>query len=132
MCVIAEDLVCRACVEIRPGRATPADLEHFGGEAASGPLQPHSLQAFLGCPAHGGHNRFSCYGSRFAHEFLSRQVHDIQRHDPMLPWQNLSVRTDELKADIFNRVIGVIRGALVANIGAIVGAMFAVAKPVAH
>jgi hypothetical protein len=93
---------------------------------------PHSLQAFLGCPAHGGHNRFSCYGSRFAHEFLSRQVHDIQRHDPMLPWQNLSVRTDELKADIFNRVIGVIRGALVANIGAIVGAMFAVAKPVAH
>jgi hypothetical protein len=50
----------------------------------------------------------------------------------MLPWQNLSVRTDELKADIFNRVIGVIRGALVANIGAIVGAMFAVAKPVAH
>jgi hypothetical protein len=50
----------------------------------------------------------------------------------MLPWQNLSVRTDKFKADIFNHVFGVIRGALVANIVAIVGAMFAVAKPAGH
>jgi hypothetical protein len=132
VCVIAEDLVCRARVEIRQGRATPADLEHFGGEAASGLSPPHSLQAFLGCPAHRGRNRFSCYGSQFPHEFLGRQVLDVQRHDLMLPWQNLSVRTDKFKADIFNRVFGVIRGALVANIVAIVGAMFAVAKPAGH
>jgi len=50
----------------------------------------------------------------------------------MLPWQKLSVRTDALNGDIFNRVFGVIRGALVANIVAIVGAMFAVAKPAGH
>jgi DNA-binding transcriptional MerR regulator len=37
-----------------------------------------------------------------------------------------------MKADILNRVFGLILGALVANIVAIVGAMFAVAKLVAH
>jgi DNA-binding transcriptional MerR regulator len=37
-----------------------------------------------------------------------------------------------VKADILNRVFGMILGALVVNIVAIVGAMFAVAKLVAH
>jgi DNA-binding transcriptional MerR regulator len=37
-----------------------------------------------------------------------------------------------MKADILSRVFGLILGALVVNIVAIVGAMFAVAKPVAH
>jgi DNA-binding transcriptional MerR regulator len=37
-----------------------------------------------------------------------------------------------VKADILNRVFGMILGALVVNIVAIVGAMFAVAKRVAH
>jgi DNA-binding transcriptional MerR regulator len=37
-----------------------------------------------------------------------------------------------MKSDILSRVFGLILGALVVNIVAIVGAMFAVAKPVAH
>jgi ribosomal protein L29 len=37
-----------------------------------------------------------------------------------------------VKADILNRVFGMILGALVVNIIAVVGAMFAVAKLVAH
>jgi hypothetical protein len=37
-----------------------------------------------------------------------------------------------VKADILNRVFGMILGALIVNIVAIVGAMFAVAKLVAH
>ena len=45
-----------------------------------------------------------------------------------------AVRSDiaAVKADILNRVFGLILGALVVNIVAIVGAMFAVAKLVAH
>ncbi len=45
-----------------------------------------------------------------------------------------AVRSDisGVKADILNRVFGMILGTLVVNIVAIVGAMFAVAKLVAH
>jgi len=45
-----------------------------------------------------------------------------------------AIRADmgAMKADILNRVFGLILGALVVNIVAIVGAMFAVAKLVAH
>ncbi len=45
-----------------------------------------------------------------------------------------AIRADmgAMKADILNRVFGWILGALVVNIVAIVGAMFAVAKLVAH
>jgi DNA-binding transcriptional MerR regulator len=45
-----------------------------------------------------------------------------------------AVRSDimAVKADILNRVFGMILGTLVVNIVAIVGAMFAVAKLVAH
>jgi len=45
-----------------------------------------------------------------------------------------AVRSDiaAVKADILNRVFGMILGALVVNIIAVVGAMFAVAKLVAH
>ena len=45
-----------------------------------------------------------------------------------------AIRSDmgAMKADILNRVFGWILGALVVNIVAIVGAMFAVAKLVAH
>src|SRR5439155_17090329 len=45
-----------------------------------------------------------------------------------------AIRADigAMKADILNRVFGWIPGALVVNIVAIVGAMFAVAKLVAH
>jgi len=45
-----------------------------------------------------------------------------------------AIRSDmgAMKADILNRVFGLILGALVVNIVAIVGAMFAVAKLVAH
>jgi hypothetical protein len=41
--VIVENLVRRACIEIRQGRATPADLEDLRGEAASGLLPPKPL-----------------------------------------------------------------------------------------
>jgi hypothetical protein len=45
-----------------------------------------------------------------------------------------AIRADmgAMKADILSRVFGLILGALVVNIVAIVGAMFAVAKLVAH
>jgi len=45
-----------------------------------------------------------------------------------------AIRSDmgAMKADILNRVFGLILGALVVNIVAIVGAMFALAKLVAH
>ena len=45
-----------------------------------------------------------------------------------------AVRSDiaAVKADILNRVFGMILGALVVNIIAVVGAVFAVAKLVAH
>ena len=45
-----------------------------------------------------------------------------------------AIRSDmgAMKADILSRVFGLILGALVVNIIAIVGAMFAVAKPVTH
>ncbi len=41
-------------------------------------------------------------------------------------------RLEAVKADILNRVFGMIRGALVVNIVAIVGAMFGVAKLLGH
>lgn len=44
----------------------------------------------------------------------------------------LEAKLEAIKADILNRVFGLILGTLVVNIVAIVGAMFAVAKLVAH
>ena len=44
----------------------------------------------------------------------------------------LEAKLEAVKADILNRVFGLILGTLVVNIVAIVGAMFAVAKPVGH
>jgi hypothetical protein len=44
----------------------------------------------------------------------------------------LEAKIEAIKADILNRVFGLILGTLVVNIVAIVGAMFAVAKVVAH
>ena len=44
----------------------------------------------------------------------------------------LEAKIEAIKADILNRVFGLILGTLVVNIVAIVGAMFAVAKLVAH
>ena len=44
----------------------------------------------------------------------------------------LEAKLEAMKADILNRVFGLILGTLVVNIVAIVGAMFAVAKPVGH
>ena len=44
----------------------------------------------------------------------------------------LEAKIEGIKADILNRVFGLILGALVVNIVAIVGAMFAVAKLIAH
>jgi DNA-binding transcriptional MerR regulator len=44
----------------------------------------------------------------------------------------LEAKIEAIKADILNRVFGLILGALVVNIVAIVGAMFAVAKLVGH
>src|SRR5215831_19052650 len=44
----------------------------------------------------------------------------------------LEAKIEAIKADILNRVFGLILGALVVNIVAIVGAMFAVAKFVGH
>jgi hypothetical protein len=44
----------------------------------------------------------------------------------------LEAKIEAIKADILNRVFGLILGTLVVNIVAVVGAMFAVAKPVAH
>lgn len=45
---------------------------------------------------------------------------------------HLEARIEAIKADILNRIFGLILGTLVVNIVAIVGAMFAVAKPVGH
>jgi len=44
----------------------------------------------------------------------------------------LEAKIEAIKADILNRVFGLILGTLVVNIVAIVGAMFAVAKLVGH
>ena len=44
----------------------------------------------------------------------------------------LEAKIEAIKADILNRVFGLILGTLVVNIVAIVGAMFAVPKLVAH
>jgi hypothetical protein len=44
----------------------------------------------------------------------------------------LEAKIEAIKADILNRIFGLILGTLVVNIVAIVGAMFAVAKPVGH
>ena len=44
----------------------------------------------------------------------------------------LEAKIEAIKADILNRVFGLILGTLVINIVAIVGAMFAVAKLVGH
>jgi len=44
----------------------------------------------------------------------------------------LEAKIEAIKADILNRVFGMILGTLVVNIVAIVGAMFAVAKLVGH
>ncbi|MBV9861366.1 MAG: hypothetical protein JO267_04375 [Alphaproteobacteria bacterium] len=44
----------------------------------------------------------------------------------------LEAKIEAIKSDILNRVFGLILGTLVVNIVAIVGAMFAVAKLVAH
>ena len=44
----------------------------------------------------------------------------------------LEAKIEAVKADILNRVFGLILGALVVNIIAIVGAIFAVAKLIAH
>ena len=44
----------------------------------------------------------------------------------------LEAKIEAIKADILNRVFGLILGTLVVNIVAIVGAMFAVAKLVQH
>lgn len=44
----------------------------------------------------------------------------------------LEAKIEAIKADILNRVFGLILGTLVVNIVAIVGAMFAVAKLVVH
>jgi len=44
----------------------------------------------------------------------------------------LEARIEAIKADILNRVFGLILGALVVNIIAMIGAVFAVAKLVAH
>jgi DNA-binding transcriptional MerR regulator len=44
----------------------------------------------------------------------------------------LEAKIEGIKADILNRIFGLILGTLVVNIVAIVGAMFAVAKLVAH
>ena len=44
----------------------------------------------------------------------------------------LEGKIEAIKADILNRVFGLILGALVVNIVAIVGAMFAVARLVGH
>ena len=44
----------------------------------------------------------------------------------------LEAKIEGIKADILNRVFGLILGTLVVNIVAIVGAMFAVAKLVGH
>ena len=44
----------------------------------------------------------------------------------------LGAKIEAIKADILNRVFGLIVGMLVVNIVAIVGAMFAVAKLVGH
>ena len=44
----------------------------------------------------------------------------------------LEAKLEAIKADILNRVFGLILGTLVVNIVAIVGAMFAVAKLIAH
>ncbi len=44
----------------------------------------------------------------------------------------LEAKIEAIKADIMNRVFGLILGALVVNIVAIIGAVFAVAKLVGH
>ena len=44
----------------------------------------------------------------------------------------LGAKIEAIKADILNRVFGLILGALVVNIIAMIGAVFAVAKLVAH
>jgi hypothetical protein len=44
----------------------------------------------------------------------------------------LEAKIEGIKADILNRIFGLIRGTLVVNIVAIVGALFAVAKLVGH
>ena len=44
----------------------------------------------------------------------------------------LAAKIEAIKADILNRVFGLILGTLVVNIVAIVGAMFAVAKLLGH
>jgi phage host-nuclease inhibitor protein Gam len=44
----------------------------------------------------------------------------------------LEAKIEAIKSDILNRVFGLILGALVVNIVAMVGAVFAVAKPVGH
>ena len=44
----------------------------------------------------------------------------------------LEAKIEAIKADILNRIFGLILGTLVVNIVAIVGAMFAVAKLVGH
>ena len=44
----------------------------------------------------------------------------------------LEAKLEAMKADILNRASGLILSTLVVNIVAIVGAMFAVAKPVGH
>ena len=59
---------------------------------------------------------------------------DIREAELRLEAKIEAIRSDigAMKADILNRVFGLILGALVVNIVAIVGAMFAVAKLVTH
>jgi hypothetical protein len=52
--VIAEDLVCGSRIEVGQGRASPADFEDFGGEAACAAVGADPLQALLGGSADRG------------------------------------------------------------------------------
>jgi DNA-binding transcriptional MerR regulator len=65
---------------------------------------------------------------------IARLRSDLRQAELRLEAKMEAVRSDmdAMKGDILNRVFGLIRGALIVNIVAVVGAMFAVAKLVAH
>ena len=81
MFVIAEDFVCRPRIEIRQGRATPADFQDFGSEAASGLAAPDPLQALFRRPMDRGRDGFSGEQGEFAYRFFRRRILDVEWHE---------------------------------------------------
>ena len=78
--VVTEDLISGPIVAIGQRRASPADFQNVGGEAATCLLLANALKPLFGGSAHGGSHRFAGDCGKLANRFLRRCVLDVERH----------------------------------------------------